>query len=83
MIYRRKMELDMEELKPELLILRSAADELKSSTKLKKLLAVGHSFYPLPSLADHDPRRPSSPSATSSTRAQFGEMRMPFRSQAC
>lgn len=40
MLYRRKLELDMEELKPELLILRAAADELKSSVKLKRLLAV-------------------------------------------
>ena len=40
MIYRRKLEMDMEELKPELTILRSAADELKNSLSLKKLLAV-------------------------------------------
>jgi hypothetical protein len=40
MIYRRRLEMDMEELKPELSILRCAADELKSSVKLKRLLAV-------------------------------------------
>ena len=42
MIYRRKLEMDMEELKPELTILRSAADELKNSIALKKLLAVSY-----------------------------------------
>lgn len=40
MIYRRRLEMDMEELKPELSILRSAAEELKSSIKFKTLLAV-------------------------------------------
>lgn len=40
MIYRRKLEMDMQELKPELTILRSAVDELKNSLCLKKLLAV-------------------------------------------
>lgn len=40
MLYSRKLELEMEELKPELLILRSAADELRQSAQLKILLAV-------------------------------------------
>lgn len=45
MIYRRKLEMDMEELKPELTILRSAADELKNSGAFKKLLAVRSSSF--------------------------------------
>ena len=40
MLYRRRLQMDMEELKPELSILRSAADELRTSQPLKKLLAV-------------------------------------------
>lgn len=40
MLYRRRLEMEQEELKPELNILRGAADELKSSVKFKKLLAV-------------------------------------------
>jgi hypothetical protein len=40
MITRRRLEMDMEELKPELSILRCAADELKNSVKFKKLLGV-------------------------------------------
>lgn len=40
MLYRRKLELDMEELKPDFLILRAATEELKQSIKLKKILAV-------------------------------------------
>lgn len=42
MITRRRLEMDMEELKPELSILRCAADELKNSIKFKKLLGVSH-----------------------------------------
>lgn len=42
MLYRRKLEMDMEELKPELAILRFASDELKNSQMLKKLLAVSY-----------------------------------------
>lgn len=41
MLYRRKLELDMEELKPDFLILRAATEELKQSVKLKRILAVG------------------------------------------
>lgn len=40
MLYRRRLEMEMEEIKPELTILRSAADELRSSSRLKRLLAV-------------------------------------------
>ena len=40
MLYRRKMDLEMEELKPELLILRSAAREMRDSRRLKALLGV-------------------------------------------
>ena len=36
--------MEMEELKPELSILRCAADELKSSVKLKSVLAVSYGF---------------------------------------
>ncbi|GAA5889934.1 hypothetical protein JCM5296_003653 [Sporobolomyces johnsonii] len=48
MLYRRRLEIDMEELKPDLTILRAAADELKQSAKFKKLLqtvlAIGNAL---------------------------------------
>ncbi|BGP21424.1 hypothetical protein JCM10295v2_000299 [Rhodotorula toruloides] len=40
MVYRRRLDMEMEELKPDLTILRSACDELRSSSKLKKLLQL-------------------------------------------
>ncbi|KAK4702492.1 hypothetical protein P7C70_g3733, partial [Phenoliferia sp. Uapishka_3] len=40
MLYRRRLEMEQEELKPELNILRGAVDELKNSTKFRKLLAT-------------------------------------------
>ncbi|KAL8283496.1 hypothetical protein RQP46_005599 [Phenoliferia psychrophenolica] len=40
MLYRRRLEMEQEELKPEVNILRSAADELKNSVKFKKLLST-------------------------------------------
>lgn len=40
MLYRRKLEMDMEELKPELTILRLAYEELKTSDKLQRILTV-------------------------------------------
>lgn len=40
MLYRRRMELEMEELKPELLILKAAAQEMRESRRLKDLLGV-------------------------------------------
>lgn len=40
MLFRRKLELDIEEIRPELNILRNASRELRSSVKFKKLLQV-------------------------------------------
>lgn len=40
MLYRRKLELDIEEIRPELDILRNASRELRSSGKFKQLLQV-------------------------------------------
>jgi diaphanous 1 len=48
MVYRRKLDLDMEELKPDLSILRKASEELKNSIKFRKLLqtvlAIGNTL---------------------------------------
>jgi len=48
MLYRRKLEMEMEELKPDLTILRSAATELRDSHRFKKLLqavlAIGNTL---------------------------------------
>jgi hypothetical protein len=41
MLFRRKLELDIEEIRPELNILRNASRELRSSAKFKKVLQVG------------------------------------------
>lgn len=40
MLYRRQLNMAQEELKPDLTMLRSAADELKKSTKFKTVLAT-------------------------------------------
>lgn len=40
MLYMRRFEIDLEELKPELKILREAVDEMNSSTKFKSVLQV-------------------------------------------
>ncbi len=40
MIYRRKLELDVEEIRPELDILHSASRELKASQRFKRVLQV-------------------------------------------
>jgi hypothetical protein len=40
MMTRRRFEMDLEELRPELSILRNAADEVKASSKLKAVLKV-------------------------------------------
>jgi len=40
MLYRRKLELDVEEIRPELNIIRNACAELRSSTKFKQVLQV-------------------------------------------
>ena len=40
MIYRRRLELDVEEIRPELDILHSASRELKASQRFKRVLQV-------------------------------------------
>lgn len=40
MIYRRKLELEIEEIRPELDIIRNAARELRSSSGFKRVLQV-------------------------------------------
>lgn len=40
MLYRRKLELDIEEIRPELNIVRNASQELRSSKKFKQVLQV-------------------------------------------
>lgn len=48
MLFRRRLEMEMEELKPDLTILRSAATELRDSQRFKKLLqtvlAIGNTL---------------------------------------
>lgn len=40
MITRKRFDLDLEELRPELAILRNAADEIRHSNKFKRVLKV-------------------------------------------
>ena len=40
MVYRRRLELDVEEIRPELDILHSASRELRTSQRLKRVLQV-------------------------------------------
>ena len=40
MVYRRRLELDVEEIRPELDILHSASQELKASQRFKRVLEV-------------------------------------------
>ena len=40
MIFRRRFEMDLEEIRPEFSILKAAAQELRTSGRLKKLLGV-------------------------------------------
>lgn len=40
MITRRRFEMDLEEMRPELAILRNAADEIRNSEKFKQVLKV-------------------------------------------
>ena len=40
LIYRRKLEVEIEELRPELNIVRNASQELRSSLRLRKVLQV-------------------------------------------
>ncbi|GAA6035972.1 hypothetical protein JCM8097_005193 [Rhodosporidiobolus ruineniae] len=82
MVYRRKLDMDMEELKPDLSILRKAAEELKASTKFRKLLqtvlAIGNALnastfrggaagFSLESLLKLKDVRPSNPSKATPT----------------
>lgn len=43
MLYRRKLELEIEEIRPELNIVRNASRQLRSSTRFKKVLQVSGS----------------------------------------
>ena len=47
MITRRRFDLDLEELRPELAILRNATDEIYRSQKFKKVLQVRFPFLPM------------------------------------
>jgi hypothetical protein len=47
MLYRRKLELDVEEIRPELNIVRNATQELKSSLKFKQVLQVSRQLRAL------------------------------------
>lgn len=40
MITRRRFDMDLEELRPELAILRNATDELRASAKLREVLRI-------------------------------------------
>ena len=42
MVYRRKLDLEVEEIRPDLDIVREAAQELRVSTRLKQVLKVSH-----------------------------------------
>ena len=48
MIYRRRLELDVEEIRPELEILHSASRELKASQRFKRVLQVRNASRALP-----------------------------------
>ena len=48
MVYRRKLELDVEEIRPELDILHSASRELKASQKFMRVLQVRKASRTLP-----------------------------------
>lgn len=40
MLTRRRFDMELEELRPELAILRNATDELRASTKLREVLRI-------------------------------------------
>ena len=44
MLYRRKLDLDIEEIRPDLNTLRDASQELRTSSKFKQILQVGKRF---------------------------------------
>lgn len=46
MIYRRRFEIELEELAPELSVLRCAMGEVRKSLKLKKIMLVRFGIYP-------------------------------------
>ena len=50
MIYRRKLDLEIEEIRPELNIIRNASRELRSSSRLKAVLQVYPIFIVFPFL---------------------------------
>ena len=52
MLCRRKLDMEIEELKPDIVILRAAARELRESPKLKILLSVSRTLSSLPHPAD-------------------------------
>lgn len=67
MLYRRRLELDIEETRPDLDILRHAAKELKAATRFKHVLKV-HIYFPtLVTVGLTSRCRLSLPSATRST----------------
>lgn len=41
MLYRRKLEVEVEEVRPELNIVRNASQELRASSRFRKVLQVG------------------------------------------
>ncbi len=47
MIYRRKLDLEIEEIRPELNIVRNASHELRASSRLKNVLQVRALVYVL------------------------------------
>lgn len=49
MITRRRFEMDLEEIRPELSILRNAADEIRQSLKFKQVLKVWLPMFHAPS----------------------------------
>ena len=48
MVYRRRLELDVEEIRPELDILHSASRELRMSQRFKRVLQVRNASRALP-----------------------------------
>jgi hypothetical protein len=61
MLYRQKLELDIEEIRPDLNIVRNASHELRSSQKFKQVLQVRPLFPTLPACANILLLRVSSP----------------------
>lgn len=53
MIYRRKLDLEIEEIRPELNILRNASHELRHSRRFKQILQVSQRLQSFIPSADH------------------------------